>query len=169
MSNKIKEMLKSILLQFNGVSTDKGELTYLGDKELQVGDEVYLNELPAPDGDYVADDKVFEVKDGKVEEIKDKEVEDETPENPETKTTETTETTETETTEDKDPEDETIKGLETRIAELEKTIADLVERITKIETTPVVEPVVEEFDKVNKPKTTGNKTVDKYSRIFGSK
>lgn len=167
MSNKIKEMLKSILLQFNGVSTDKGELTYLGDKELQVGDEVYLNELPAPDGDYVADDKVFVVKDGKVEEIRDKEVEEETPENLET---ETTETTETETTEDKDPEeDETIKGLETRIAELEKTIADLVERITKIETTPVVDPVVEEFDNMNKKQSTGNKTVDKYSRIFGSK
>lgn len=169
MSNKIKEMLKSILLQFDGVSTDKGELTYIGDKELQAGDEVYLNELPAPDGDYVADDKVFVVKDGKVEEIRDKEVEDEkeTPENLETETTESTETTETETTED--PEDETIKGLETRIAELENKLADIIARIEKVESAPVVEPVVEEFDQINKKNSTGNKTVDKYSRIFGSK
>lgn len=173
MSNKIKEMLKSILLQFDGVQTNNGMLTWNGDKQLEVGDEVFLNETPAPDGDYVADDKVFVIKDGKVEEIKDKEVEEEkeTPENleketPEATETETTETTETETVEEKD---DTIEKLEGRVAELEKTIADLVERITKIETTPVVEPVVEEFDNVNKSKSTGNKTVDKYSRIFGSK
>lgn len=164
--SKIKEMLKSILLQFDGLQTNNGMLTWNGEKQLEVGDEVYLDEEPAPDGDYVADDKVFVVKDGKVEEIKDKEVEDETPENLETETTET-ETTETETTED--PEDETIKGLETRIAELENKLADIIARIEKVESAPVVEPVVEEFDKVNKPKTTGNKTVDKYSRIFGSK
>lgn len=164
--SKIKDMLRNILLQFDGVKTDKGELTYLGDKELQVGDEVYLDEKPAPDGDYVAGDKVFVVKDGKVEEIKDKEVEEEK----ETPETTETETTETETTEDNEPEkDDTIENLETRIAELENTIADLVERVTKIETTPAADPVVEEFDNVNKSKSTGNKTVDKYSRIFGSK
>lgn len=165
--SKIKEMLKSILLQFDGLQTNNGMLTWNGEKQLEVGDEVYLDEEPAPDGDYVADDKVFVVKDGKVEEIKDKEVEEEKPENLETETTETAETTETETTED--PEDETIKGLETRIAELENKLADIIARIEKVESAPVVEPVVEEFDKVNKPKTTGNKTVDKYSRIFGSK
>ena len=170
MSNKIKEMLKSILLQFDGVQTDKGMLTWNGDKQLEVGDEVYLNEKPAPDGDYVVDDKVFEVKNGKVEEIKVKEMEDEKPENfegePE-KPAESTEPTEPESKED--GKDDTIEKLEGRIAELEKTLAELVERISKLETAPVVDPIVEEFDKVNKPKSTGNKTVDKYSRIFGSK
>ena len=163
----LKEILKNILLQFNSVSTDKGELTYLGDKELQVGDEVYLDEKPAPDGDYVVDDKVFEVKGGKVEEIKVKEMEDEKPENLETEPEKPTEPTEPEGKED--GKDDTIEKLEGRIAELEKTLAELVERISKLETAPVVDPIVEEFDKVNKPKSTGNKTVDKYSRIFGSK
>lgn len=173
--SKIKEMLKSILLQFDGVQTDKGMLTWNGDKQLEVGDEVYLDEKLASDGDYVADDKVFVVKDGKVEEIKDKEVEEEkeTPENLETEPEKPTEPEPEKPTEpepDKeDDKDDTIEKLETRIAELEKTIADLVERITKIEATPVVDPVVEEFDNMNKKQSTGNKTVDKYSRIFGSK
>lgn len=167
--NKIKEMLKSMLLQFGGVQTDKGELTYLGDKQLEVGDEVYLNEKPAPDGDYIADDKVFKVKYGKVEEIKVKEVEDIKPEIPvnlEVEPEKPTEPTEPETVEEKD---ELIKKLEGRVAELEKTLAELVERVGKLETAPVVDPVVEVFDQINRKNSTGNKTVDKYSRIFGSK
>ena len=164
--NKIKEMLKSMLLQFGGVQTDKGELTYLGDKQLEVGDEVYLNEKPAPDGDYVTDDKVFEVKYGKVEEIKVKELDDVIPVNLEVEPEKPTEPTEPEPVEEKD---ELIEKLEGRVAELEKTLAELVERVGKLETTPVVDPVVEEFDQINKKNSTGNKTVDKYSRIFGSK
>ena len=166
MSNKIKEMLKSILLQFDGVQTDKGMLTWNGDKQLEVGDEVYLDEKPAPDGDYVVDDKVFEVENGKVKEIKVKEMEDEKPENLEV------EPEKPEDTEDKstpDEKDQKITELENKVAELENKLADIIARIEKVESAPVVEPVVEEFDKVNKPKTTGNKTVDKYSRIFGSK
>ena len=165
--NKIKEMLKSMLLQFGGVQTDKGELTYLGDKQLEVGDEVYLNEKPAPDGDYVTDDKVFEVKYGKVEEIKVKELDDVIPVNLEVEPEKPTEPTEP--TEPVEEKDELIEKLEGRVAELEKTLAELVERVGKLETTPVVDPVVEEFDQINKKNSTGNKTVDKYSRIFGSK
>lgn len=175
MSNKIKEMLKSILLQFDGVQTDKGMLTWNGDKQLEIGDEVYLDEKPAPDGDYVVDDKVFEVENGKVKEIKVKEMEDEKPENLETEPSEPTEPaepTEPESKEDKpapDEKDQKITELENKVAELENKLADIIARIEKVESAPVVEPIVEEFDKVNKPKTTGNKTVDKYSRIFGSK
>ena len=169
MSNKIKEMLKSILLQFDGVQTDKGMLTWNGDKQLEVGDEVYLDEKPAPDGDYVVDDKVFEVKNGKVEEIKVKEMEDEKPENFET---EPEKPTKPEGTEDKpapDEKDQKITELENKVAELENKLADIIARIEKVESAPVVEPVVEEFDQINKKNSTGNKTVDKYSRIFGSK
>ena len=169
MSNKIKEMLKSILLQFDGVQTDKGMLTWLGDKELQVGDEVFIDSKVAPDGDYVVDDKVFEVKNGKVEEIKVKEMEDVKPENLET---EPEKPTEPEGTEDKpapDEKDQKITELENKVAELENKLADIIARIEKVESTPVVEPVVEEFDQINKKNSTGNKTVDKYSRIFGSK
>lgn len=160
----LKEMLKNILLQFDGVQTDKGMLTWNGEKQLEPGDEVYLDEKPAPDGDYVADDKVFVVKDGKVEEIRDKDVEDEKPEDK--KEDEKLDSDTTETTEDKeDDKDDTIEKLEGRVAELEKTLADLVERVSKIEATPVVEPVVDEFESMNKRLDKTNK----YARIFGSK
>ena len=162
MSNKIKEMLKSILLQFDGVQTDKGMLTWNGDKQLEVGDEVYLDEKPAPDGDYVVDDKVFEVKNGKVEEIKVKEMEDEKPENLET------EPEKPEGTEDKpapDEKDQKIAELENKVAELENKLADIIARIEKVESAPVVEPVVDEFESMNKKLDKTNK----YARIFGSK
>ena len=162
MSNKIKEMLKSILLQFDGVQTDKGMLTWNGDKQLEVGDEVYLDEKPAPDGDYVVDDKVFEVKNGKVEEIKVKEMEDEKPENFEA------EPEKPEGTEDKpapDEKDQKITELENKVAELENKLADIIARIEKVESAPVVEPVVDEFESMNKKLDKTNK----YARIFGSK
>ena len=165
MSNNIKEMLKSILLQFDGVQTDKGMLTWNGDKQLEVGDEVYLDEKPAPDGDYVVDDKVFEVKGGKVEEIKVKEMEDEKPENFET---EPEKPTEPEGTEDKpapDEKDQKITELENKVAELENKLADIIARIEKVESAPVVEPVVDEFESMNKKLDKTNK----YARIFGSK
>ena len=172
--NKIKEMLKSMLLQFGGVQTDKGELTYLGDKQLEIGDEVYIDGETAPDGDYTDESgNIFVVKDGKVEEIKDKEVEEEKPveEKPETEELEETapETPETETPETEPEKDDLIEKLEGRVAELERTLAELVERVSKIETAPVTKPVVDEFEQVGKKNSTGNKTVDKYSRIFGSK
>ena len=162
MSNKIKEMLKSILLQFDGVQTDKGMLTWNGDKQLEVGDEVYLDEKPAPDGDYVVDDKVFEVKGGKVEEIKVKEMEDKKHENLEV------ETEKPEGTEDKpapDEKDQKITELENKVAELENKLADIIARIEKVESAPVVEPIVDEFESMNKKLDKTNK----YARIFGSK
>lgn len=165
MSNKIKEMLKSILLQFDGVQTDKGMLTWNGDKQLEVGDEVYLDEKPAPDGDYVVDDKVFEVENGKVKEIQVKEMEDEKPENFET---EPEKPTEPEGTEDKpspDEKDQKITELENKVAELENKLADIIARIEKVESAPVVEPVVDEFESMNKKLDKTNK----YARIFGSK
>lgn len=165
MSNKIKEMLKSILLQFDGVQTDKGMLTWNGDKQLEVGDEVYLDEKPAPDGDYVVDDKVFEVKNGKVEEIQVKEIDDVIPENFET---EPEKPTEPEGTEDKpapDEKDQKIAELENKVAELENKLADIIARIEKVESAPVVEPIVDEFESMNKKLDKTNK----YARIFGSK
>lgn len=168
MSNKIKEMLKSILLQFDGVQTDKGMLTWNGDKQLEVGDEVFIDSKVAPDGDYVVDDKVFEVENGKVKEIKVKEMEDEKPENLETEPTEPTEPEKPEGTEDKpapDEKDQKIAELENKVAELENKLADIIARIEKVESAPVVEPVVDEFESMNKKLDKTNK----YARIFGSK
>ena len=70
---------RSLLTKFGSVQTDKGLLTYDGDAELAVGDEVYIEDNtnpddsqynPAPDGEYTADGDVkIVVKDGNVESI----------------------------------------------------------------------------------------------------
>ena len=72
--SKIKEMLKSILVQLGEVNTDKGILTY--DGALAVGVEVKNEDGSKPaDGEYkLEDDKVIVVKDGFVDEIKEVEV-----------------------------------------------------------------------------------------------
>ena len=72
--SKIKEMLKSILVQLGEVNTDKGILTYDGD--LVVGVEVKNEDGSKPaDGEYkLEDDKIIVVKDGLVDEIKEAEV-----------------------------------------------------------------------------------------------
>lgn len=73
--SKIKEMLKSILVQLGEVNTDKGILTYDGD--LAKGVEVKNEDGSKPaDGEYkIDDDKIIVVKDGYVEEIKEDEEE----------------------------------------------------------------------------------------------
>lgn len=175
--NKLKEALKSLLLKFDGVTTDKGELTWDGDKQLEVGDAVYIDGKPAADGEYTADDKVFVVKEGKVDEIRDVEVEvPEAPEVPEVEAPEVPVEAEAETPVEEVPVEapveeapETPNPIDEIIAGLEKRIAELESRIAALENTPVVEPVVDEFDKVTSVKSTGNKTVDKYSRIFASR
>lgn len=76
-TKNLKLALKRVLsLAFGEVATDNGTLIFDGD-ELAVGMEVFVagegDELiPAADGEYVSEDKIFVVKDGVVAEIKDK-------------------------------------------------------------------------------------------------
>ena len=71
--SKIKEMLKSILVQLGEVTTDKGILTYDGD--LAPGVEVKNEDGSKPaDGEYKLEDgKIIVVKDGFVDEVKEAE------------------------------------------------------------------------------------------------
>ena len=55
--------------------------------------------------------------------------------------------------------------LENKVAELENKLADIIARIEKVESAPVVEPIVDEFESMNKKLDKTNK----YARIFGSK
>lgn len=71
---KIKMSLQRMLMNFGEVSTDKGVLDYTGE-ELEVGTEVFMNDEPAPDGEYETEEKVIVVAEGKVAEIREKEVE----------------------------------------------------------------------------------------------
>lgn len=70
---KIKMSLQRMLMNFGDVTTDKGVLEYTGE-ELEVGTEVFVEDAPAPDGEYETETQVIVVAEGKVVEIREKEV-----------------------------------------------------------------------------------------------
>lgn len=178
--SKITKFIKS-LMKFGEVSTDKGTI-YFGEDEIAVGIEVYVNgeneeeKVAAEDGEYtLEDERVIVVKDGKIDEIREKE-EEKPAEEPVEETEVVVENEEEvpaeevvveEPAEEANPYEERIANLESKVAELEKTIADLVERLAKIETTPAVEPIVEEFQKATEVNEKGlSKSTMKAINLF---
>lgn len=80
--NRLKAaLLKAFAAEFNSMTTDKGVISWDGEEEIKVGDQVYIvdaegNAVPATDGDYKTEDgKTIVVAEGKVLEIIDPEVE----------------------------------------------------------------------------------------------
>ena len=161
--SKIKEMLKSILVQLGEVNTDKGILTY--DGELAKGVEVKNEDGSKPaDGEYKLEDgKIIVVKDGFVDEVK--EAEDKKEENKEEKPAEMAdEKTEEkpadekpqEKTEEKPNEVEELKKLvdehATILAELSDRLKALEDLVKELNETPAVEPIEQEFTKRFKSK-----------------
>ena len=153
--SKIKEMLKSILVQLGEVNTDKGILTY--DGNLAVGVEVKNEDGSKPaDGEYkLEDDKVIVVKDGLVDEIKEieddviEEMADEKPQdNVEDKPQDKVEEKPNEVEELKKLIDEHTSLLK-ELGDRLKTLEDLVKELNE---TPAVEPIEQEFTKQCKSK-----------------
>ena len=153
--SKIKEMLKSILVQLGEVCTDKGILTY--DGNLAPGVEVKNEDGSKPaDGEYkLEDDKVIVVKDGLVEEIKEVEneiIEEMAEEKPQEKPQEkpANEMPE-EKPEEKPNEVEELKKLVDEQAALLKELSDRLSAleglVKELNETPAVEPIEQEFSK----------------------
>lgn len=178
--SKIKEALKRLLMEFNNLSTDKAELYWEEDTELMVGYKVFVedeagNKVPAADGEYVSDENVIKVEGGVVTEIEKKEenpentqeeVQEETKEETQEEAMEEVQETVEETVEtpenapENNEEDKTAE-LEKRVADLEAKIAELEAKIVDIATTPAAAPVIDEFEKVTKKTSTGDKKLDK--------
>lgn len=181
MANKIKEALKKLLMEFNNLSTDKAELYWEEDSELNVGYKVFVddaegNRVPAEDGEYISDENVIKVEGGIVTEIEKKDpadseeeqaaeetqeevkAEEEAPAEPEAPAQEEEPAQEEPKTDEKD---EKISELEGRIAELETKVEELVSKIAEIASAPAAQPVVDEFDQVTKKTSTGDKKLDK--------
>lgn len=173
--SKIKDMLKSILMEFNKVATDKAELVWDGDEELAVGMAVFVEtdgeRTPAEDGEYATEDSIIKVEGGVVTAI-DKKEEPETPveeEKPAEEPAQEEMEEETPATEEpaqepekpaEEPNDDKVAELEARVAALEAKIEELVAKIAEIATAPAAEPVMEEFEKAAKA-ATGDKKLDK--------
>lgn len=181
--SKIKEMLKAVLAEFDAVETDKGQLTWEGDKQLEVGDAVFQNGQPAPDGEYTVDDKVFVVVDGKVAEVRDmavpneegnKVVEEEMECGKKKMEEATAEPKEEPATEPTEPVDEVkeqrMADLETKVEDLYKLIEELKAKIAEIALQPAAKPVEEDFEDVtNKDNVKTNTKQDKYINMFLAK
>lgn len=186
MASKIKEALKRLLMEFNNLSTDKAELYWEEDTELMVGYKVFVedeagNKVPAADGEYISDENKITVEGGVVTEIEAKEADDapkaeeETPAQEEQKE-ETMAEEETpaqeevapeagqnseETAPEAEQEEDKTAELEKRVADLEAKIAELESKIVEIATAPAASPVVDEFEKVTKKVSSGDKKLDK--------
>ena len=155
--SKIKEMLKSILVQLGEVNTDKGILTY--DGALAVGVEVKNEDGSKPaDGEYkLEDDKVIVVKDGFVDEIKEVEVdviEEMADEKPQEKPAD--EKPQEKPADEKPNEVEELKKLIDEHTSLLKELGDrlktLEDLVKELNETPAVEPIEQEFTKQCKSK-----------------
>ena len=168
--SKIKEMLKSILVEFGEVSTDKGVIVFDGD-ELEQGMAVHGideegNEVQLEDGEYKTEDgKIIVVADGKVSEIRDDEAEvatdepaaEEPQENAEEQPSEepNEEPNEEPSTDERDAR---IAELEARIAELEAENAELRAENDKLKEESAAPSAEEAFEKLeNKPKSEADK------------
>ena len=157
--SKLKDRIKSLLMQFATVKTDKGDLVY-NTESLEVGSEVYTEDesgenVPAADGDYMLEDgRTIEVEGGKVTKIEAKEDEPAMPAAPampaEEQMVETPETPEPAPAEP--AENEKVTALEERVATLETQLADVIAKLAEIQTTPAASPAEEEFDNIKKPK-----------------
>ena len=103
--NRLK--LAKMIMKFGEVETDKGMLTYEGD--LVVGTEVFIEVdgelVPAENGEYKAEDKIYVIEEGKVAEIKEVEVEE--------------------------PVEEPVAMDDAKVAELEAKIAELEAQIVE--------------------------------------
>ena len=148
--SKIKEMLKSILVQLGEVNTDKGILTY--DGSLAVGVEVKNEDGSKPaDGEYkLEDDKIIVVKDGFVDEIKEVEV-DVIEEMADEKPQDNVEDKPQDKVEEKPNEVEELKKLIDEHTSLLKELGDrlkaLEDLVKELNETPAVEPIEQEFTK----------------------
>ena len=161
--SKIKEMIKSILVQLGEVTTDKGILTY--DGELAKGVEVKNEDGSKPaDGEYkIDDDKYIVVKDGYVEEIK--EVEEEMAEDKPKEDKPKADEKPQEKPADEKPKDEgeakpnEVEELKKLVDEHAALLTELSDRLKALEDlvkelneTPAVEPIEQEYSKHFKSK-----------------
>lgn len=170
--NKTMKLFNKILksfIKFGSVETDKGELYWVGEADLQIGDELFYNTedeeaVKVEDGDYVLEDgTIIVVKDGLVSEIKekDKEKKDDNnandgdganagADNGNTDGSKTKEKKE----ELKEEDDETEKEGDKRFDEMKKELEDLKTKydelkklVDEIAKAPAKDPIVEEFEK----------------------
>lgn len=139
LTQKLKIMLRALILKAGEIETDKGRLIYDGD-ELTVGTDVFVEQangdeievVPAPDGEYEADGKTYVVEEGKISEIREPE------EEPENEPEEMEDEIPAPADEPEAPEEgrsveERLNALETRMAEILGGIETILNGVAALE------------------------------------
>lgn len=175
-NSKLKRALMSLIMEFNNLMTDKANLYWNEETDIQEGYAVFVDgegdeKIPAPDGEYTAEDVIVIVENGIVKEIKPVEAPAEEPApaaEPAQAAEEPAPVAEPEMPVEpapvvvvEDDEDMKIKELEDRIAKLEADMAELVAKVAEIAVAPAAAPVEDEFEQVVKKQKTGNSRLDK--------
>jgi hypothetical protein len=170
-SMSIKNKLAKILAQFRSLTTDKGVISWEGDKDLEVGDSVFVEtedgeRTPAADGDYALEDGVIvRVENGNVTEIVEPDAE------ADTQTEELSAEVEAEDTPEDapqpEPEEDRLAALEERYAALEEIVAQLrevnqtmSEQLSALEQKPMALPAQEQLRATPSITPTGNRRTD---------
>jgi predicted RNase H-like nuclease (RuvC/YqgF family) len=146
----------------NTIATDKGELLYEG--ELAVGTEVFVNGeeglVPAADEDYVLEDgRTLEVAESKVAKITDAPAEE--------VTEEPTEEAMAEETPETPVESEEVAALKAEIERLQEEIKELKKENKELKAAPMATAAHDEFTTSVKAQKTGDKGLDRLSKIIG--
>lgn len=175
MNTLFNKFLKSFV-KCGSVTTDKGELYWVGEADLQIGDELFYNRdgeeaIKVEDGEYTLDDgTVIVVKEGLVSEIREKDGEQEGELDMKKRQSceEVVVEEPTEETVVEEPKDDRYDELKRDIDDLRKEHDELKGMFEEMKNTlnaildkPAAEPVVEEFNKVN--------TVENGIPVFGSR
>lgn len=163
MNTLFNKFLKSFV-KCGSVRTDKGEVYWVGEADLQIGDELFYNTenqeaVKVEDGEYTLEDgTVIVVKEGLVSEIREKDGEQEgeldmakkqTCEEVIVEEPEEEKIVEEEKPDRYDELKQDIDDLRAEHDELKGMVEDLKNTINAILEKPAAEPVVEEFKKVN--------------------
>lgn len=175
-SMSIKNTLARILAQFRSLTTDKGVISWEGDKDLEVGDSVFVEaedgeRTPAADGDYALEDGVIvRVENGKVTEIvePDAEADAQMEElSAETLSAEVEAEAPAEDAPQPEPEEDRLAALEERYAALEVAVAQLrevnqtmSEQLSALEQKPMALPAQEQLRATPTITPTGNRRTD---------
>lgn len=139
---KLSDKIMRNIVKFGSVKTDNGELFWVGEGELELGDELFQDteegRVKVEDGTYVTEDGTeITVTEGLVTEIKKQE--------------DPTEEVEVEAEDEPEIEQtDKVAELEAKVAELEAKIAALEAKVAEIVKEPAAEPIAEQFDKVTK-------------------
>lgn len=181
---RIKTMLKNVLMAFERISTDKALLEV--DDEFVIGASVWgINEdgerFDLEDGEYKAEDQtIYVIKEGKIDEIRIPEAIEDEPAAEETPAEEPVEAAEDEPeaeepAEEPEPDerDQRIADLESEIARLEEELGAARERISELEkenedlrNKPLAPSAEEEFEQITRIEDSGDKGLNNLRRYF---